>query len=771
MRDAFFDIVFVADPRFPGGTSTSLAAEVKAARSAGLTTALKPLFSPLLRQARPYHPQLIADLAQSGTPILGPQMRVDCRFAVLHHPMVFDRLPEEPLRIRADHSVVVLHHPPYDGVGVESYDPGDVLQIADAVIGTRCWLAPVGPLVRDQLNNFADRTLDADWTNLIDLQDWPDNSARIEAPSGPRFQIGRHSRPHPLKWPDTEEMALAAYPKLPWLSVSMLGGDATQLGRRYGQVPDHWSLIDFGALPVRDYLATLDAWVYFHDPKWVEAFGRAILEAAASGLPIIVPKAFERVFGPACIYADAEDVADVLQELKNDDTARGFQARRARAHVGKFFAPERYPKRLEILDPDWARLRKGTTTPRQPKPATCAPAVLQRMPSRTLFMSSNGVGLGHLTRLLAIAEADPSAPLPAFFTLSRGAGFVRAAGFPCEFTPFHRGLSVDLEAWNRNLAQSLTEAADFHRVGVFVYDGNVPYQGILDFLDFKPSIRSVWSRRGFWRDIHAAALQLGQAFDVVLHPADIAQTLDHGPTTTNIGANVIHVPPIWRTIEQTPLSRPEAISRLGLDPLQHHVLISLGSMANHDLGGLPRRIIAAVVQQGRVPVLLRSPLEPATVANLAPILGVVERSVYPILPMLSAFDYAVSAAGYNSFHEFIAAGLPTVWVPNDAQEMDRQDLRARFAHVTGAGLTLRAGDDMSVISVLDQMMDRELREQMRRRCAALTPQNGAKDAARVIAELACMTVCERNVTAPDLVAPNGLPSVPTADHLGVVAEL
>ena len=39
------------------------------------------------------------------------------------------------------------------------------------------------------------------------------------------------------------------------------------------------------------------------------------------------------------------------------------------------------------------------------------------------------------------------------------------------------------------------------------------------------------------------------------------------------------------------------------------------------------------------------------------------RATYPIVRYYAAFDLAVAAAGYNAFHELIAAGVPNLFVP------------------------------------------------------------------------------------------------------------
>jgi glycosyltransferase involved in cell wall biosynthesis len=740
----FFDIIFVADPRFPGGTSTALASEVKAARLAGLTAALKPMHSTILKRARPFHPELVKALIETDTPILGSATAASCRFALLHHPLVFESFPAEPLNITAETAVLVLHHPSREADGSASYSPAKIREMARLMIGQDPWLAPVGPSVRERLDASDGRVTTKDWTNLIDMADWPDQSQRIAAPLEGKMRVGRHSRPHPPKWPDTLAKALAAYPAAADLSVTMLGADPANLKRRYGSLPAHWTTLPFGSVEVADYLSTLDVWVYFHGSDWVEAFGRAVLEAAASGLPVVVPPAFRELFGPACIYCEPDHVLDVLTELRSNDVARGVQAARARKHIAQHYGIQNYVERLEALDPVWAKTRRAS---RRVEPIMAAPMLAQTATyigaRPALMMSSNGVGLGHLTRLLAIAEASSATPSPTFFTLSRGAEFVRKAGFACEFTPFHRGLEIDVEAWNDNLALSLLEAADFHGSGSFVFDGNMPYRGVLDFLAARPEIRSIWCRRGMWRDSHSEALQRGKTFDLILAPGDIAGSLDHGPTQADPASNIIEVPPIWRDLSNLRLSREEALRRLELDAARRYVLFSLGSMANNDLGDLPALITEAVLRGGETPVVLTSPLEQGSPALKEFGDRIVFRNVYPIVPHLCAFDYAVSAAGYNSFHEFTTAGMPTIWVPNESGEMDRQDLRARFSSLANTGMMLRSGDASRVAETVASLQDPMARGRMSQRALDLLIANGSGIAANILNNLSCMTIMGR----------------------------
>ncbi len=68
---------------------------------------------------------------------------------------------------------------------------------------------------------------------------------------------------------------------------------------------------------------------------------------------------------------------------------------------------------------------------------------------RILFLTSNGVGLGHITRLMAIARRLPPTVEPVFFTLSHGSPLIAAAGYSVDFLPSNQGRGVRPDDWER----------------------------------------------------------------------------------------------------------------------------------------------------------------------------------------------------------------------------------------------------------------------------------------------------------------------------------
>ena len=68
-------------------------------------------------------------------------------------------------------------------------------------------------------------------------------------------------------------------------------------------VPPHWTLLRFGAMPVAEFLATIDFFVYFTHPLWRESFGRALAEAIAAGKLVITDAETAAPFGPGVVAA------------------------------------------------------------------------------------------------------------------------------------------------------------------------------------------------------------------------------------------------------------------------------------------------------------------------------------------------------------------------------------------------------------------------------------------------------------------------------------
>lgn len=721
----YYDVVFLADPRFPGGTSTALVYEIKACIQAGISFSLLPVKGSILKKGWPFHSELEQLIADSQLDLVGPDDDLHCEFCIVHHPTLFETLPTHFLSVQCNKGILVLHHPLKDGNGAIQYDLDNILANTRHVLGVDMLLAPVGPLVREQFEGTPEEKLltPMDWYNLIDCQDWPDLT---EKSLGEPICIGRHSRPHPPKWPETRELAMLAYPDGKSTKISMLGASRKQLERVYKDIPDHWDLIEFGEVDPKAYLEQLDFFVYFHSPQWVEAFGRSILEAAACGLVCILPHHFEKLFGDAAIYCEENEVGTIINELISDQRRRQIQTRRARKKIDTKFGLKVFAKRLEKLAPDWFLILPARSS------IETVPSV--RTVKRVLFFTSNGVGLGHLTRCLAICEHFNEDIEPVFFTLSKGYNLAAEAGFRVEYRPFHRTTGAVNESWNNALAEELLDVISFYDIQTVVFDGNNPYSGLITALEIAENVKSIWVRRGFWNENHAKALRNSKYFDAILEPDDLSSPMDKGPTFHE-RANIHVIPPIVRGNIGDMHDKESALQHLQLDKLEKDkklVLLSLGSGTNFDMTAVRKAIIDELIARDDTLILeVRSPLN--IESDFDSFGGrVVKLEQYPLFPYLNAFDAAFCACGYNTFHEHMTAGLPTVFVPNEAGEMDLQFERAQYAALAGRCLVLRWHEDLIAHRAVEKILDQEKSSYMRERCKSIVSNNGAEEAARFI---------------------------------------
>ena len=216
-------------------------------------------------------------------------------------------------------------------------------------------------------------------------------------------------------------------------------------------------------------------------------------------------------FEDAAVYlASGESLVDRLGSLQ---PAAARACRRAAAALHRSVTgPEAMAKRL--------RAQLG------PPPAAAPRLELRRearAPRNVLFLTPNGVGMGHLTRLLAIARHSPGTIRPIFLSMSQAVGVVERFGYIAEYFPYHTHTGETAEAWSQALRARLNEAIAFYDARCVVFDGNVPYQGLIEARQDNANRPFVWIRRGMWRpEAGRATIDRGRHFDLVIEPGEFA---------------------------------------------------------------------------------------------------------------------------------------------------------------------------------------------------------------------------------------------------------
>lgn len=345
-----------------------------------------------------------------------------------------------------------------------------------------------------------------------------------------------------------------------------------------------------------------------------------------------------------------------------------------------------------------------------------------------LFVTSNGAGLGHVTRLLAVAEQLPDGYRFELLTLSRAYEQVRAAGLTVHYFPSSDATQERPHRWNRVFRSYLRRLVEERRPRAVVFDGTWVYTGLTDVCRAN-DIPLIWVQRGMWKEEKDRTSRqrhdVIKVADEVIIPGDFAgsEEVDTGP-----GVSPLTVGPIVRTSRSDLLTRTEACEKLGLDSSGTYALINVGRQAiDADApGSVDVAELVREVCPGITPVQVVSPL--AAAGSGSPHAEQIE--AYPVMPLVRAFEFVVSAAGYNSSQEAVALGVPTVLVPDLATVTDDQERRARL--LAEKGLVLKAGNVFELRDALARIVSPDARETLVTTLSQIDAPRGASEAAQAL---------------------------------------
>ncbi len=339
-----------------------------------------------------------------------------------------------------------------------------------------------------------------------------------------------------------------------------------------------------------------------------------------------------------------------------------------------------------------------------------------------LSYAINGRGMGHLVRQLAIlrwmrryAELLGVRLDPWVLSSSEADTLARREGIPCIKIPSKamiRDAGLDpsstlgvMRAWV--LSAVATLQPDLMLVDTFPGGTFGELAGVLEI----PRRRVLVARPvQDWLAQEAAFRGMLPHYDRVIVPEPPARVQENPPFDRREN----FVGPILIREREELQSREAARAALGLTG--RSVYLSLGG------GGDPQanRILPALVPQLRAAgwevVVGAGPLYQGPELR-GP--GIVWLDRYVPVELFPAMDAAVSAGGYNSFHELMYCGIPTVFLPQP-RLADDQAGRVQRAVEAGAGRVAHKLSD--IIGLLEQPGNTMA-------ARGLVPENGAREAA------------------------------------------
>ncbi|MDY0060384.1 MAG: hypothetical protein RBU45_11275 [Myxococcota bacterium] len=315
-------------------------------------------------------------------------------------------------------------------------------------------------------------------------------------------------------------------------------------------------------------------------------------------------------------------------------------------------------------------------------------------PRRIVLYAVNGSGLGHVTRLLAVARwlrryatfLDGGLPEILFLTSTEATGLLAEAGFPAFKLPSktvvrHSGLDVPEY---RRLARHFV----WHTLGVFQPDLLVvdtfpagsfdelfqlldgPFRKAFIFREVKPEYGN--------RPIFQAARGL---YDTVVAPHRApSPNGDPLPGSAATGRPVQYCGEVLQLEREEARPRVEVRQELGLAPGVRLLFLSAGGGGDPGAEEVLTGLVEALRDDPGLHLLVgagplyrgRRPGGPRVTWSSEPGLA----------RLFAACDGAISAGGYNTFHELLFFGVPTLFF---AQDKIADDQQRRIATAVAAG--------------------------------------------------------------------------------------
>ncbi|AFM03795.1 putative glycosyl transferase [Bernardetia litoralis DSM 6794] len=319
-----------------------------------------------------------------------------------------------------------------------------------------------------------------------------------------------------------------------------------------------------------------------------------------------------------------------------------------------------------------------------------------------LFYTVNGLGLGHLTRCLSIArqlKKQDSSLVPLFFTSSEGSHLLYQEGFAYYKVP-SKTIARETKLLKRNLAISyseiLTSIVNTYRPVALVVD-TFPLGSMNDLLSVL-GLPLKWKKFFIHREqmnMDRNKIETQNFYDYIIAPhskGNAKVPVPRGKKEDLFWSNEILIR------EKSELqSREEVRKKLGVKEDENLLLINMGGGGDTTTTENYKQIFdlilssTSLLRQKKIRLFVPEP-PLNSVHELKEIFSKLPSSTisfshFPLMELMPALDFAISATGYNTFHELLACGIPTIFIPK-VRGYDDQYGRARRAFDAKAALFL-----------------------------------------------------------------------------------
>lgn len=352
--------------------------------------------------------------------------------------------------------------------------------------------------------------------------------------------------------------------------------------------------------------------------------------------------------------------------------------------------------------------------------------------ARTVFLPTNGIGLGHAQRCSVIAAEMQTPETCLFAAFPSCVPMIQDRGFAC--VPLVQKSPDHIDTYANDLINYLRLQRVLRSSDRLVFDGGYIFASVYRLI-LERQMDAVWVRRGLWQSgqDNSAALGRQHIFQKVIVPGEAFDELN---APQEFGRPVYPVGPV---VQSLPVGAPDAQTVRA--QLREQLAHPIGQLVVTMLGGGKAADRSAQLQtlcnifERRTDCLNLIVVWPG--ANVpSGLYGWKNTRVVQTrnaLSLIGAADMAISAAGYNSFHEILYQSVPSILMPQMAPMMDDQERRARSASDRGLAETVLAHHlfqlEREVAAFLDDGKAAALRAKLQ---STVLPPRGNAAAARLI---------------------------------------
>ncbi len=559
-----FDIVMMADMSNPGADAMRMAEEIQIQVETGYRTAL--IHVPADGGESPVHPDIDRFVASGEVSVIDPRReRVATNLLVVHSPnYLLTNLSHLRWDVRAQRTVVVVVAP--------TKKPEAIALLARML--EKAYQGPVSFAPKSRgLRIFLEKHVDC---GVIEPDDWRPVVSRIATESkkqpGGRPVVGLMNVFLPSAWVAEKNAIRRTLPNASKVRVRFHGagtGAKTKggvPGMIGGRLPEEWEAFRLSELSANTFLESLDLLLYPRQLATKRPPDMYIVKAMASGLPVLLPPELERDFGDGALYASPGSTAAETRRIFGDAKLYRSLSNAGIARAAKIHGPDAHLERLKNL----GVRPSGRAKSKRPE------GPVQKSRDRVLMFTQNGVGLGHVVRQLAISHHLSREKDVIFASMSQAIDLIEMHGYQVEHVPSHVYTGTEYARWLIWTRRQLDQLIDFYDIGTVVLDSAVPYSCVVDATAHRSDVDLVWIRRAMWQPSREKDMALKQEkfFDLVIEPADIAESRDRGPTVSR-RKFVTRVDPITFLNRGDLRTRGAAARLIGFDQKRPAVLLQL----------------------------------------------------------------------------------------------------------------------------------------------------------------------------------------------------